>query len=171
VEDGWVLDWDGKGFVKPSREQENVDAYERFEAAVQGAIGCMRSQGMTAGTIKVVGVSEAEYKAHGALASRLEQKLDREFTPAALEVCSCLDFRLISDLEEDDSGQTRAVYALGIQGDPGAGLARVVGTPWFVSVLGLDLFCAQNLKQYQSLVDEPEYPSEWFWEKSVAHAG
>lgn len=168
VEDGWVLDWDGKGFVKPRREQEDVDAYERFDAAVQGAIACMRSKEMPVGSVKVVGVSEAAYKAHGALASRQEQKLDGEFTPAAVEVCSCLDFRLISDLDEDESGQMRAVYALGTQGDPDAGLARVAGTPWFVSVLDLDLFCAQHLARYQSMVDEPEYPSEWFWEKTVA---
>lgn len=168
VEDGWVMDWEGKGFVKPRREQEDVDAYERFDAAVQGAIACMRSKGMPVGSVKVVGVSEAAYRAHGALGSRQEQKLDGEFTPAAVEVCSCLDFRLISDLDEDESGQTRAVYALGTQSDPDAGLARVVGTPWFVSVLDLDLFCAQHLAGYQSMVDEPEYPSEWFWEKTVA---
>ena len=167
VADGWVLDRAGKEFVKPVQEEENVDAYERFDAAVLGAIACMKTMGLSAGEIKVVGVSEAAYKAHGALGSRQEQKLHREFTPAAMEVCSFMGFRLISDLDEDEAGQLRAVYGLGTVGEPKAGLERVIGTPWFASVLDLEVFCKRNVARYKKVVDEQEYPHTWFWEERV----
>jgi hypothetical protein len=91
-------------------------------------------------------------------------------TPAAEAVCGLMDMRLISDLGKDEAAQTNAVYGIGANGDPAAGLQRVVATPWFDAVQDLDLFRATNLKRYEGLTDADEYPDRWFWETEQATA-
>lgn len=162
--DGWVLNWSGTQFVAPARNQENVDAWVSRAAAVQEAIKCIAKGMCGPEEIKVVGVSHAAFKAQGALASTPTNRLTEQFTPAAVMVCGLMDFRLISDLEEDERGQPRGVYAVGTNGDPDAGLPRVVATPWFPTVQDLDLFCKQNMDRYQAIAESDAYPENWFWE-------
>lgn len=162
--DGWVLNWSGTQFVAPVRNQENVDAWVSRAAAVQEAIKCIAKGLGSSENIKVVGVSDAAFKAHGALAATPTNRLTEQFTPAAVKLCGLMDLRLISDLDEDEMGQARAVYAVGTNGDPDAGLPRVVATPWFATAQDLEVFCTQNLHRYEAIADADQYPDSWFWE-------
>jgi len=167
AEDGWVLDWAGKQFVKPMREQEGVDPFVTFADAVKGAIKWMACTGCQLQDIKVVGVTMNAYRAHGALASGDRAKLSPEFTPATLAVCALLDCWLISDLADTTNGRPQGVYAVGTRGDGPAGIARVVASPWFSCVQDLEVFCEENQARYKAASEADDFPDVWFWEEQV----
>ncbi len=89
--------------------------------------------------------------------------------PSILEVMSLLDCSVIQDLSDVDNG--KAVFALGDDAEPAAGMHGFTASPYLNTLAELDQFCAKNLDQYQAIADVLDrtnaLPDVWFWDIPV----
>ena len=76
------------------------------------------------------------------------------------EVCELFDVQVIPDLAENqDTGETETIYALGQKSELAAGLRGFTMTPYFPSFAELEAFCSRHIARFRKIAEHEDAPA------------